>query len=242
MTAPLLTIADLKVAYGAIEAVRGVSLAVPAGAIVTVIGANGAGKSSLLNATMGVIPATGMAMLDGAGLRGLAVEARVARGMALVPERRELFATMSVEDNLRLGAYRAAARALAEPTLASVFARFPRLAERRSQLAGTLSGGERQMLATGRALMSDPKLLMLDEPSLGLAPAVVETMYTTLERLRTEGLTLLLAEQAVELALEVSDYAYVLQTGRTVLQGKAADLADDRDVQRIYLGMDAAPT
>jgi branched-chain amino acid transport system ATP-binding protein len=240
MTAPLLTIADLKVAYGAIEAVRGVSLAVPAGAIVTVIGANGAGKSSLLNATMGVIPATGMAMLDGAGLRGLAVEARVARGMALVPERRELFATMSVEDNLRLGAYRAAARALAEPTLASVFARFPRLAERRSQLAGTLSGGERQMLALGRALMTQPRLLMLDEPSLGLAPRIVAEVMRAIAALRDTGMAILLVEQNARAALSIADYGYVMELGRIALQGPATQLARDERVIESYLGLGAA--
>ncbi len=171
-------------------------------------------------------------------IAGQPAYAIVATGLALAPEGWRLFVQQTVEQNLRLGATVLADKKRLPAMLDRVFTLFPRLAERRKQRAGTLSGGERQMLATGRALMSDPQLLMLDEPSLGLAPAVVESMYETLTRLRREGLTLLLAEQAVELALEVADYAYVLQTGRTVLEGPAARLADDKDVQRIYLGLE----
>jgi branched-chain amino acid transport system ATP-binding protein len=240
-TRALLSVSEAHVAYGKVEAVRAVSLDVADNEIVTIIGANGAGKTTLLNAIMGILPLKGHASFAGKDITQLEIEDRVAAGLSLVPEHRELFGSMNVEDNLQLGAFRVA-KAKTAVAFERVYALFPRLKERRKQLAATLSGGEQQMLAMGRALMGTPKLLMLDEPSLGLAPAVVETMYATLERLRNEGLTLLLAEQAVELALEVADYAYVLQTGRTVLQGKAADLADDRDVQRIYLGLDTAPT
>ena len=185
-------------------------------------------------------PAGGRITWQGQDITSRPAYAVIGAGLALSPEGWRLFVHQTVEQNLRLGATVLGDRRRVPELLDRVFALFPRLAERRRQRAGTLSGGERQMLATGRALMSDPKLLMLDEPSLGLAPAVVETMYETLQRLRGQGLTLLLAEQAVELALEVADYAYVLQTGRSVLEGPAAQLADDRDVQRIYLGLETS--
>ena len=235
----LLNVHDLHAGYGRAEVLHGLTITARAGKVITVIGPNGAGKSTLLNALMGVLNARGTVEYDGApiGLRSL--EERVLLGMALVPETRALFGTMSVEDNLLLGAYRQvrlghkdSARSLDE-----VFTLFPRLRERRAQLAGTLSGGERQMLAVGRALMSEPTLLMLDEPSLGLAPAVVETLYETLHRLHEEGLTLLLAEQSLELAFDIADYAYVLQTGRTVLQGPPSELEKNEQVQEIYLGI-----
>jgi branched-chain amino acid transport system ATP-binding protein len=237
--APLLAVHNLAVHYGDLVGIADVSLAVPASAVVALLGSNGAGKTTTLNAIAGLVPPAGgrVRWRDG-DITGQPAYAIVGRGLALAPEGWHLFVQQTVEQNLRLGATVLADRRRVPALLDRVFTLFPRLAERRRQRAGTLSGGERQMLATGRALMSDPKLLMLDEPSLGLAPAVVEAMYATLQRLRGEGLTLLLAEQAVELALEVADFAYVLQTGRTVLQGKASDLADDRDVQRIYLGLE----
>jgi branched-chain amino acid transport system ATP-binding protein len=239
MTEALLEVRNLSVRYGDLVGVSDVSLSVSAGSVVALLGSNGAGKTTTLNAIAGLVPpAGGRITWQGREIAGQPAFAIVATGLALSPEGWRLFVQQTVEQNLRLGATVLADKARVPALLDRVFTLFPRLAERRRQRAGTLSGGERQMLAMGRALMSDPRLLMLDEPSLGLAPAVVETMYATLQRLRTEGLTLLLAEQAVELALEVADYAYVLQTGRTVLEGKAAELADDRDVQRIYLGLE----
>ena len=240
MTAPaLLTVSDLQVRYGDLVGVAKVSLVVPQGSVVALLGSNGAGKTTTLNAIAGLVPTAGGSVTwKNQDITGKPAYAIVASGLALAPEGWRLFVQQTVEQNLRLGATVLADKKRVPAMLDRVFALFPRLAERRKQRAGTLSGGERQMLATGRALMSDPTLLMLDEPSLGLAPAVVESMYETLARLRREGLTLLLAEQAVELALEVADYAYVLQTGNTVLEGSAVDLADDKDVQRIYLGLE----
>jgi branched-chain amino acid transport system ATP-binding protein len=235
----VLAVSGLQVRYGDLVGVSDVSLKVPAGSVVALLGSNGAGKTTTLNAIAGLVPPSGGSVTwQGEAITGHPAFAIVARGLALAPEGWRLFVQQTVEQNLRLGATVLADKKRVPALLDRVFSLFPRLAERRKQRAGTLSGGERQMLATGRALMSDPVLLMLDEPSLGLAPAVVETMYETLTRLRKEGLTLLLAEQAVELALEVADYAYVLQTGRTVLEGPAARLAGDKDVQRIYLGLE----
>ena len=235
----LLSVRNLAVRYGDLAGVSDVSLDVPEGAMVALLGSNGAGKTTTLNAIIGLVPVAGGSVTwQGQAIAGLPAYAVVGRGLTLAPEGWRLFVQQTVEQNLRLGATVLADRARVPALLERVFTLFPRLAERRRQRAGTLSGGERQMLAMGRALMSDPKLLMLDEPSLGLAPAVVETMYETLARLKQEGLTLLLAEQAVELALEVADTAYVLQTGRTVLEGKASDLAADQEVQRIYLGLE----
>jgi branched-chain amino acid transport system ATP-binding protein len=239
MTTPLLTVTNLQVRYGDLVGITDVSLTVPPNSIIALLGSNGAGKTTTLNAIAGLVPPSGGTITwQGQNITGKPAFAIVASGLALSPEGWRLFVQQTVEQNLRLGATVLPDKKRIPALLDRVFALFPRLAERRRQRAGTLSGGERQMLATGRALMSDPKLLMLDEPSLGLAPAVVESMYETLARLRQEGLTLLLAEQAVELALEVADYAYVLQTGRTVLQGLSNDLADDKDVQRIYLGLE----
>ena len=236
---PLLKVSNLLVRYGDLVGVADVSLVVPAGSVIALLGSNGAGKTTTLNAIAGLVsPAGGSVSWRGQSITGKPAFAIVAAGLALAPEGWRLFVQQTVEQNLRLGATVIADKKRVPALLDRVFTLFPRLAERRRQRAGTLSGGERQMLATGRALMSDPKLLMLDEPSLGLAPAVVELMYDTLARLRKEGLTLLLAEQAVELALEVADYAYVLQTGRTILEGPAANLAGDTDVQRIYLGLE----
>jgi branched-chain amino acid transport system ATP-binding protein len=239
----ILTVSNLVVRYGDLVGVADVSLSVPSGSVVALLGSNGAGKTTTLNAIAGLVPpSAGTVTWRGQEIAGRPAFAVVAAGLALAPEGWRLFVQQTVEQNLRLGATIITDKKRIPALLDRVFTLFPRLAERRRQRAGTLSGGERQMLATGRALMSDPKLLMLDEPSLGLAPAVVESLYETLVRLRREGLTLLLAEQAVELALEVADYAYVLQTGRTVLEGRAADLADDKDVQRIYLGLETEGT
>ncbi len=237
MTA-LLELDGVSVAYRGIPAVTGVSLRVAAGSIVTVIGPNGAGKSTLLNAVMGVLPAQGRIRFDGCDLCGTGVEARVQAGMSLVPEKRELFASMTVEDNLRLGAFRhrAEGRAAATRGLDEIFALFPRLQERRRQHAGTLSGGERQMLAMGRALMARPALLMLDEPSLGLAPLIVRDIFHTIIALRRTGVAVLLVEQNARAALQVSDHGYVLETGRVTLQGASASLAADPRIVELYLG------
>ena len=237
MTPPLLSVRNLMVRYGDLVGVADVSLEVPDGGVVALLGSNGAGKTTTLNAIAGLVPPAGGAIdFAGAAIAGQPAYAIVARGLALSPEGWRLFVQQTVEQNLLLGATVLKDRRRIPELLDRAYTLFPRLAERRRQRAGTLSGGERQMLAT--ALISDPRLLMLDEPSLGLAPAVVESLYETLRRLRGQGLTLLLAEQAVELALEVADHAYVLQTGRTVLQGPASELAQDADVQRIYLGLE----
>ncbi|HYW60910.1 MAG TPA: ABC transporter ATP-binding protein [Xanthobacteraceae bacterium] len=238
MSAPLLAVDRLEVRYGDLIGVADVSLAVPRGAVVALLGSNGAGKTTTLNAIAGLIPASkGSITLAGERIDGRPPHAIVRKGLALSPEGWRLFVQQSVENNLLLGATPLADRSRIAPLLERVYAVFPRLAERRRQQAGTMSGGERQMLAVGRALMSDPKLLMLDEPSLGLAPAVIEAMYETLGRLHRDGLTILLAEQSVEMALEVADHAYVLQVGRSVLSGPATTLAHDPEVQRIYLGI-----
>jgi len=236
--APLLAVEHLEVRYGDLIGVADISLDVPAGAVVALLGSNGAGKTTTLNALAGLIPASrGSIALAGERIDGRPAHAIVRKGLALSPEGWRLFVEQSVENNLRLGATALVDRSRVGPLLERVYALFPRLAERRRQRAGTMSGGERQMLAVGRALMSEPRLLMLDEPSLGLAPAVVETMYETFGRLHGEGLTILLAEQSIEMALEVADYAYVLQVGRSVLSGPARQIARDPEVQRIYLGV-----
>jgi branched-chain amino acid transport system ATP-binding protein len=236
--ANLLEVTDLHAGYGKAEVLSGLQLHVPRGAVVSVIGPNGAGKSTLLAALMGLLHARGRIVFDGTDLAHKTLEERVMRGVALVPETRELFATMSVEDNLVLGGYRQLRRGVADwrGAMGKVYGLFPRLQERRAQLAGTLSGGERQMLAVGRALMADPQLLMLDEPSLGLAPLVVREVFRTIERLREGGASILLIEQNARAALEVSDYGYVLETGAVALEGPADDLARDSRVIDTYLG------
>ncbi len=236
MSASLLNLSNVSAAYGKIEAVRQVSLEMQPGSIVTVIGANGAGKTTLLNAIMGVQPATGDMYFAGEDLSQMQIEARVANGLCLVPERRELFSSMSVEDNLILGAYRLGARAIATG-LEEVFGRFARLKERRRQIAGTLSGGERQMLAMGRALMGQPRLLMLDEPSLGLAPRIVKDIFTIITDLRSSGVSILLVEQNARAALHVADYAYVMELGEITMQGHASQLSADPRVMESYLGL-----
>lgn len=234
---PLLRVSHLAVHYGDLVGVVDASFDVAEGKVVALLGSNGAGKTTTLNAIAGLVqPAGGSVEWRGQRIDGLPPHAIVGRGIALSPEGWRLFVMQTVEQNLRLGATPLAHRARIAPLLDRVFTLFPRLAERRRQSAGTLSGGERQMLAVGRALMSDPKLLMLDEPSLGLAPAVVDSMYETLDRLRAAGLTLLLAEQSMELALEIADTATVMQTGRTVLSGTAREIADNPDLHRAYLG------
>jgi branched-chain amino acid transport system ATP-binding protein len=237
MTAPLLRVAHLEVHYGDLIGVADVSFDVPEGSVVALLGSNGGGKTTTLNAVAGLIPVhAGRIEFQGQEIAGESAFAIVRKGLALSPEGWRLFVQQSVENNLLLGATPLRDRKRVVALLERVYALFPRLKERRSQRAGTMSGGERQMLAVGRALMSDPKLLMLDEPSLGLAPAVVESMYETFGRLHREGLTILLAEQSIELALEVSDFATVLQVGKSVLAGTAAALAADPQVQHAYLG------
>ncbi len=239
MSTALLKVENLEVRYGDLIGVADVSLEVPRGGIVALLGSNGAGKTTTLNAIAGLVPASrGRITIDGDQVTGLPAYSIVRKGLALSPESWRLFVQQSVENNLLLGATPLAHRSRIPQMLERAYTVFPKLAERRHQRAGTMSGGERQMLAVGRALMSDPKLLLLDEPSLGLAPAIIETMYETFLRLHKEGLTVLLAEQSVDLALEVADYAYVLQVGRSVLSGNARDLSSNEDVQRIYLGID----
>jgi branched-chain amino acid transport system ATP-binding protein len=244
-TAALLSVSDVHVAYGKVEAVRAVSLDVADNEIVTIVGANGAGKSTLLNAIMGILPLKGTAAFAGRGIAGqgiagqdlalLDIEDRVAAGLSLVPEHRELFATMNVEDNLQLGAFRIA-KSKAAVSFERVYHLFPRLKERRKQLAGTLSGGEQQMLAMGRALMGAPKLLMLDEPSLGLAPIIVADIFRIIGELRANGVSVLLVEQNARAALEIADRAYVMELGEFILSGPAREIASNERVAASYLG------
>jgi len=233
----MLEIGDLHVSYGQVDAVRGVTLSLNPGQIISVIGPNGAGKTTLLAAAMGLLPSKGLLRFEGVDLHGLDVEARVERGLCLVPEKRELFGDLSVLDNLQLGAYATKLRGDAlRRRLQSVYDRFPRLEERRNQRASTLSGGERQMLTVGRALMSSPRLLMLDEPSLGLAPLIVREILSIVRQLREDGVSILLVEQNARAALESSDQGYVLETGEIVLSGPSGELASDARVQATYLG------
>jgi branched-chain amino acid transport system ATP-binding protein len=238
MSTPILQVSDLHAGYGKAEVLSGLNITLPRGAVVTVIGPNGAGKSTTLNALMGVLPSRGRLVFDGVDMSHTTLEERVMAGLALVPEKRELFGTMPVEDNLVLGGFRPMKQRVANwrSTLDEVYTLFPRLKERRTQLAGTLSGGERQMLAVGRALMSRPKVLMLDEPSLGLAPLVVKEIFRTITALRATGVSILLIEQNARAALEVADHGYVLETGSIALEGPAADLAGDPRVIETYLG------
>jgi len=235
----LLDVRSVSVAYGKVAAVHDVSLCVEEGKIVTVIGPNGAGKTTLLGAVMGLMPARGEIDYLGQPLRPLTVEQRVARGLVLVPEKRELFASMTVADNLALGAFARRGANDAAATLEAVYERFPRLQERRSQLAGTLSGGERQMLALGRALMAKPRLLLLDEPSLGLAPLIVRDILAIVSSLRASGVSVLLIEQNARAALAIADYGYVLETGELALKGPSEELAANPSVSATYLGLGA---
>ncbi len=233
----MLEVRDLHVSYGQVDAVRGATLSLEPGQIISVIGPNGAGKTTMLAAIMGLLPCQGILRFEGEDLLVLDVEARVERGMCLVPEKRELFGELTVLDNLQLGAYaKRLGRDALKRQVQSVFDRFPRLAERRRQRADTLSGGERQMLAVGRALMSSPRLLLLDEPSLGLAPLIVRDILAIVRGLRDEGVSILLVEQNARAALETSDFGYVLETGEIALSGPSTDLASDARVQATYLG------
>ena len=231
----LLSVENAHIAYGKVEAVRGVSLDVNADEIVTIIGANGAGKTTLLNAIMGILPLSGSVVFSGQQISRLDIEDRVAAGLCIVPEHRELFGTMTVEENLQLGGFRVP-RAKAASEQERVFALFPRLKERRTQLAGTLSGGEQQMLAMGRALMSQPRLLMLDEPSLGLAPLIVADIFRTIGELRQAGVSVLLVEQNARAALEIADRAYVMELGEFIMSGSAKEISGDQRVVASYLG------
>jgi branched-chain amino acid transport system ATP-binding protein len=232
--APLLELIDIRVSYGHAEVLHGVSLTVQQGSIVTVIGANGAGKTTMLNAAMGIVHCSGTILFEGRPAPR-SVEGRVLAGMCLVPERRELFAPMTVEENLELGGFlrRGAER---KESLAEMYGRFPRLAERKKQLARTLSGGERQMLALARALMSRPRLLLLDEPSLGLAPRIVAEILKIVSELRSAGVSILLVEQNARAALEIADEGHVVELGEISRSGPAADLAVDPALMDSYLG------
>ena len=233
----LLEVKGLSVAYRKVQALNGMDLAVQAGQVVTVIGPNGAGKSTLLNALIGVLPSAGMLRFEGQDITRLSVEERVELGMCLVPEKRELFTEMSVEDNLYMGAFSRTRRKMdMDSDLQAIYIRFPRLLERREQLAATLSGGERQMLALARALMARPRLLMLDEPSLGLAPLMVQEMFRNISDWRQSGVSMLLIEQNARAALKVADHGHVLETGEVVLSDTASALRQNARVLETYLG------
>jgi branched-chain amino acid transport system ATP-binding protein len=236
MSGMSLQVDDFCAGYGRTQVLNSVAVKVDAGSLVTIIGANGAGKSTLLNAIMGILPSRGSVALDGRRIEALPLEQRVVSGMCLVPERRELFSDLTVEDNLRLGAFRRR-REEREPALEAAFGLFPKLKERRAQIAGTLSGGERQMLAMGRALMAKPKLLMLDEPSLGLAPLIVREIFQTLTALRHSGVSILLVEQNARAALQVADYAYVMELGSVTAQGTPAEIEKNSRLIESYLGL-----
>ena len=238
MRAMLLEMKDISVNYGKVSAVRGISLSVPEGGIVTIIGGNGAGKTTTLRAMSGMVPLTGGEIhFNGARVDGLPSDKVVARGIAHVPEGRRIFPDMTVEENLRTGAFLRRDKAEVETDLEGVFTRFPRLKERRRQMAKTMSGGEQQMLAIGRALMSAPKLLLMDEPSMGLAPVIVEEIAQIIEEINAQGLSVVLVEQNAELALELADHAYVLETGNMALEGPANELHDNDHVRAAYLGI-----
>ncbi|CAN5842880.1 ABC transporter ATP-binding protein [soil metagenome] len=229
-----LLVSDLHVAYGGVEAVRGVSLEVPAGSLVTLIGANGAGKSTTLAALSGLVRARGQILLDGTEISRWRSSRRVAEGLVQVPEGREVLATLTVEDNLRLGAWHQRDHLAAG--LDEVFARFPILAERRELSAGSLSGGEQQMLAIARALLARPRVLLLDEPSMGLAPQIVDQVFAVIDAIRHEGTTVLLVEQNAHRALSAADTAYVMETGEIVMEGPAGELLANPRVVEAYLG------
>ena len=233
----LLVVKDLKVSYGGIEALKGISFSVDKGQIVTLIGANGAGKSTTLRAISGLVPSqSGSINFEGREIRTLDTQQIVSGGIALVPEGRRVFPNLTVLENLRIGAYLRKDADGIERAIEYVYEMFPRLKERHWQLAGTLSGGEQQMLAVGRALMARPKLMMMDEPSLGLAPLVVRDIFTIIRRLKEEGMTILLIEQNANTALRCADYAYVLQTGSITMEGTGEQLLADPRVREAYLG------
>ena len=233
----MLKISDLHVSYGAVKAIKGISLEVNDGGLVSLIGANGAGKTTTLHTISGLVPAAAGAIeLDGHDLRKTAPERIIGLGLAHVPEGRHVFARMTVEENLHMGAYIVRDKARIKERLDMVYAHFPRLSERRRQPAGTLSGGEQQMLAMGRALMTGPKMLLLDEPSMGLSPILVKEIFSMIKSLHADGITILLVEQNAKMALAVSDRAYVLETGKISMSGPARELLHDDKVRRAYLG------
>lgn len=233
----MLEIKDLHVFYGAIHALKGISLTVADGELVSLIGANGAGKTTTLHAISGLLPAaSGSILLDGTDLQKVPANTIIGLGMAHVPEGRHVFARMTVEENLRMGAYILRDQKRISENLERVYGHFPRLKERRRQLAGTLSGGEQQMLSTGRALMTDPKIFLMDEPSMGLSPLLVKEIFSIIQELHKSGITILLVEQNAKMALAVSDRAYVLETGTISMEGPAAELAADDRVRKAYLG------
>ena len=233
----MLEVKDLNVFYGAIHALKGVSLSVGEGELVSLIGANGAGKTTTLHTISGLITASsGSVTLDGEDLQKAAPHKIINMGLAHVPEGRHVFSRMTVEENLRMGAYILKDQHKINENQAKVYAHFPRLKERWKQLAGTLSGGEQQMLATGRALMTDPRIVLMDEPSMGVSPLLVKEIFAIIQQLHDSGITILLVEQNAKMALAVSDRAYVLETGTIAMSGKAADLAEDDRVRKAYLG------
>lgn len=235
----ILEIHDLKVSYGGIEAVKGVTLTVPEGKIVTLIGANGAGKSTILKTVSGIVrPKTGRILYNGEDITGKSPDKIVKAGIVLVPEGRHVFPNLTVKENLKIGAY--LRRDDLSADFATVYGLFPRLKEREWQLAGTLSGGEQQMLAVGRALMSKPKLIMMDEPSLGLAPLIVQSIFGIIREINRRGITVLLNEQNANMALQTADKAYVLETGRLTMEGTGAELLADESVKEAYLGKSKA--
>ena len=236
---PMLELDNIHTYYGNIHALKGISLTVEKGEIVTLIGANGAGKSTTLRTITGLLkPRNGTVKLNGDDLGKFKAHDIVYKGIAMVPEGRGIFARLTVTENLDMGAYSRTSKAEYEQDVERIFALFPRLKERRNQVAGTLSGGEQQMLATGRALMAHPTLLLMDEPSMGLAPLLVELIFSTIEQINKEGMTILLVEQNALMALSVANRGYVLQSGSIVLQDSAANLKKDPTVQKAYLGME----
>ena len=234
-TAELLAVRGLKVYYGNVHAVHGVDLKVREGEVVAILGANGAGKSSIIKALIGLVPSDGEVLFAGKPLKGTSAS-RVEAGLAYVPEGRRVFSDLSVQDNLRMGGYVVRDRAVLRERLDGVYELFPRLGERRGQIAATLSGGEQQMLAIGRALMRHPKLLLLDEPSLGLAPIMVQMVYKLIQRIAEGGMTILLAEQSAHIALKLATRAYVLETGVVSFSGPASDLRRNSAIREAYLG------
>ncbi len=235
MSNAILKINDLKVNYGGIEAVKGISLEVNAGEIVTLIGANGAGKSSMLRSIVGLVkPASGSIEFEGENIAGMDTTSIVTKGITLVPEGRKIFPDLTVEENLKIGAY--LRKDDYSKDMDWVYSLFPRLKERHWQAGGTLSGGEQQMLAVGRALMSKPKILMMDEPSLGLAPLVVRDIFEIIKTINSEGITVLLNEQNANMALKVAHHGYVLETGRLIMQGTGAELLENEEIKEAYLG------
>jgi branched-chain amino acid transport system ATP-binding protein len=238
MTADLLSCTDIEAGYGAVRGLDGVTLSIGLGTVTALLGSNGAGKTTLMRVIAGLLPPTaGEVEFDGASLTGMPSHGRVAAGLSLVPEGRRLFAELTVEENLRLGAVTPRMRRRWRPELAEAYALFPRLAERRRQLAGSLSGGEQQMVAVARGMMARPRLLLLDEPTLGLAPLLVDTIFQAIGSLRAQGMTIFIAEQDVRSTLEIADAGYVLENGRIALAGSSRMLANDPRMISAYLGM-----